>query len=125
MIKLENLKNKIAEVEFRIKTSPDIKNFTFAIRNVRYYMQDTILLELLNEALDNATMVDKDTGKVPCYEEEIKNFVEYRLNKLPDLIDFIKDGDGGQDLAKLKAVNEAIRILMGENNSPRKFKIKD
>ena len=125
MITLENLKNEIEEIEARTSTPPNIKNFTFAVRNVKKHMQDTILLELLTRALNNATLIDMDTGKVPCYEEKIKDFVEYYLNKLPDLINFIKDDAESQDLANLKAVNEAIRILMGENHSSRKFKIKE
>ena len=125
MITLEKLKEEIEAIEARTSISPSIENFTFAINNVKKYMQDVTLLELLKNALDNATLPDFETGKIPCYEEEIKDFIECHLNKLPALISFIKYDGEGQELANLKAENEAIKILMGENHSSRKFKIKE
>lgn len=125
MITLEKLKEEIEKMEARTSIPPDIKEFTFAIKNVQKYMQDVALLELINEALTTSSLPDFETGEIPCYEEKIKDFVEYHLNKLPDLISSLNYNGDGQELINLKVINEAIRILMGEKHSSRKFKIKE
>ena len=124
MITEEKLVEEITVVENRLATVPSFEDLEFVVKHVKEHMKDIILCELLKCALCVATMIDEET-KGLSFNDKIKKFAEYHLNKLPSLIEYLKYDDDGKELTRLKATSKAVEILIADEYAVRPLRLKD